>query len=604
MSNNPGVNGLDSNSEASDDYSDVNGIFDDTQSDNFPDSDGDVSFGGDVDYRDADATVAGGFDCNADFYTIIGSGTSTQLFRIDRTTDPFTFDPIGNPTTIAGGFPNNFNLNGLGYNPVDNFMYAVVVASDGNAADPTHFLPFDIVRIDGSGTITKGFSLTGVSGTIVTGTFLRDGTYVIGTSNTLTRIDLGSGTVLGTVTVGGGVNISDISVNPQDATPDRVYFVDENGTDIVRWANTVTGVLEGAVANPTGTNLNAGSQFFDSFGDLYFRSNDDQGVYNIDMDATSATYGVATFLTTAPSGGFHDGASCILNIAVEKSVSSATIAAGDVITYTYRIANPSNTAVVGLDLDDTMADARTFVSGSLTDDLGGTANAYGGTNSLTITGLTVPANGISSIGVDVQIPATGLLGDVFNQVTLSNLPTGGGTLNSDDPTTPILNDATILVVLLDTDGDLVADVNDLDDDNDGILDTVEVGQDPNVDGDGDGVPFYLDDNDADDTVFNDDGLVQPGFDFDGDGVANHLDLDSDNDGIPDNIEAQSTTGYIAPDGVVDADGVDTAYTGGLTPVNTDGAADGADYLDIDSDCLLYTSPSPRDKRQSRMPSSA
>ena len=29
-----------------------------------------------------------------------------------------------------------------------------------------------------------------------------------------------------------------------------------------------------------------------------------------------------------------------------------------------------------------------------------------------------------------------------------------------------------------------------------------------------------------------------------------------------------------------------------------------EFLDQDIDCLLYTSPSPRDKRQSRMPSSA
>ena len=28
------------------------------------------------------------------------------------------------------------------------------------------------------------------------------------------------------------------------------------------------------------------------------------------------------------------------------------------------------------------------------------------------------------------------------------------------------------------------------------------------------------------------------------------------------------------------------------------------FLDVNMDCLLYTSPSPRDKRQSRMPSSA
>ena len=84
----------------------------------------------------------------------------------------------------------------------------------------------------------------------------------------------------------------------------------------------------------------------------------------------------------------------------------------------------------------------------------------------------------------------------------------------------------------------------------------------------------------------------------GDGVAfgggNRLDIDSDDDGITDNVEAQATGTYIAPSGVdVDQDGLDDAYdadTGstdatasvGLTPVDTDG--DGfADYVDADSD---------------------
>ncbi len=71
-------------------------------------------------------------------------------------------------------------------------------------------------------------------------------------------------------------------------------------------------------------------------------------------------------------------------------------------------------------------------------------------------------------------------------------------------------------------------------------------------------------------------------DTDNDGIPDYYDLDSDGDGIPDNIEAQSTHSYISPNGIYDATGVDTAYTGGLTPQNTDGT-DNPDYLDLDSD---------------------
>ncbi len=113
---------------------------------------------------------------------------------------------------------------------------------------------------------------------------------------------------------------------------------------------------------------------------------------------------------------------------------------------------------------------------------------------------------------------------------------------------------TILDNDVDTDGDTVADQIDIDDDNDGILDTLE----------------------GDHTV-----------DTDGDGFFDSIDLDSDNDGIPDNVEAQPTQGYIPPSGSdSDVDGLDDAYEGsgeeGVTPEDTD--SDGTpDYLDDDSD---------------------
>lgn len=87
----------------------------------------------------------------------------------------------------------------------------------------------------------------------------------------------------------------------------------------------------------------------------------------------------------------------------------------------------------------------------------------------------------------------------------------------------------------------------------------------------------------------------PNIDFDGDGVHNDLDLDSDNDGIPDIIEAQTTIDYIPPSGIdIDLDGLDDAYDAdtssadrdlsiGLIAENTDGNSDGADYVDVDSD---------------------
>ncbi|WP_186439090.1 Calx-beta domain-containing protein [Dokdonia sp. Hel_I_63] len=145
----------------------------------------------------------------------------------------------------------------------------------------------------------------------------------------------------------------------------------------------------------------------------------------------------------------------------------------------------------------------------------------------------------------------------------------------------------------DTDGDGVINTLDIDDDNDGILDTVESGGiDPSADADGDGIPNYQDADFC--TLANG---VCANLDPDGDSVPNHLDLDADGDGIPDNNEAQSTLGYVPPttnaNGIpnVTTNGLPVAYnpTGdelGLIPVNTDAASANPglpDYLDTDSD---------------------
>jgi hypothetical protein len=127
---------------------------------------------------------------------------------------------------------------------------------------------------------------------------------------------------------------------------------------------------------------------------------------------------------------------------------------------------------------------------------------------------------------------------------------------------------------------------DLDSDNDGISDLIEAGL---ATSDADGMSNGAKGADGwDDLIDALPSLVLPNTD--GSGGANYIDIDADADGIPDNIEGQSTAGYQLPSGTdSDGDGLDDSYdatTGfgasGITPHNQDNT-DVPDYLDTDTD---------------------
>ncbi|MEW4923479.1 LamG-like jellyroll fold domain-containing protein [Algibacter sp. 2305UL17-15] len=143
----------------------------------------------------------------------------------------------------------------------------------------------------------------------------------------------------------------------------------------------------------------------------------------------------------------------------------------------------------------------------------------------------------------------------------------------------------IIFTLEDYDKDGYSDVDDLDDDNDGIKDTDESGGiDPSADADMDGTENY---KDADYCTLNAYGICA-NLDADTDGIPNHFDLDSDNDGITDvresggtdtdnNSRADGSVGY-----TVTTNGIPSSAGSGNTPGNTDGVGN-ADFLDIDAD---------------------
>ena len=150
------------------------------------------------------------------------------------------------------------------------------------------------------------------------------------------------------------------------------------------------------------------------------------------------------------------------------------------------------------------------------------------------------------------------------------------------------------VKLKDSDRDGIPDIDDIDDDNDGIPDLVEIGYDPLADADNDNIPNYLDTTPGSGmptfTDVNGDG-INDFYDTELDGLMDNVDLDTDNDGIADLVEAGGidTNGDGTIDNLTDTDGdgLMDAYdvtNGGVNIANLDTDGDGVpNYRDLDSD---------------------
>lgn len=149
---------------------------------------------------------------------------------------------------------------------------------------------------------------------------------------------------------------------------------------------------------------------------------------------------------------------------------------------------------------------------------------------------------------------------------------------------------------INTDGTGNPNYIDIDADDDGITDLVEsqgtyVAPSGN-DIDNDGLDDAYDNNTNNTNPEASVGIAP--INSDGTGNPNYIDIDADDDGIPDNIEGQTTANYNPPSGTdSDGDGLDDAYdnnlsspnpvlSAGIAPVNTD-SQDNVDYLDQDSD---------------------
>ncbi|MGB7247796.1 MAG: hypothetical protein WBC73_02575 [Phormidesmis sp.] len=427
---------------------------------------------------DSGPNVSGGpFFCDSTFYISIGpdDGSNQQLYDVDRSGEIYTFTPIGPPTNAGSIYPTTFDYNGLAYNPIDNYMYAYIYRSDASTGP---FSPRNILKIGNDGVAESlGIPVGPPLGfNYFAGTILSDQTYVVGAGNRFASIDLSTNppTVIHAEDTVAGLDINDIAVDPRvpvSILGSQVYAINESGNEadrlVVLDVTTFPPTIVREAPNPTGFNHNAGSQFVDAFGTLYYRSGTTSDIYEVDTDQNSPTYGVATKVTSAPPGFNHDGVSCLFVIAMKKRVLDTdnmpieNAPAGTVVRYTYEIASGNVNGLTDVTFEDDLRNVATgiplnstFIGDATVSNGSGSVVFSNDAQTLQINDLTLPPQSPATPNAEtVLITADVLLNedlspDVYaNQAFLTNLPFQyPPAVPSDDPRTIPNEDPTLLTV--------------------------------------------------------------------------------------------------------------------------------------------------------------
>ncbi|MFC2109232.1 choice-of-anchor L domain-containing protein [Bacteroidota bacterium] len=580
-----GTNGLDSNYESTDDYSTPNGTLNSPTV--LPDTDNDLLSGGDVDFRDNSVSVPFNYTTGDDAVTLaskisgpgititspvitLGNGTQVGTFTgaIQALNLQIDDGVILTTGTVTESFTTNNSTNSSTNHGTTTTDSDLAQIASGSMNDPVIF-EFDATLAPLATVLTIDYQFGSeeynewvcsayndvfayfVSGNGISGS--QNIALVPGSTETVAINHINDGSKTGTDCI----------------TTNGSYFIDNSTNSIsmeydgftTRMRASAKGLTPGETYHVKFALCDIADGTFDSAILIKlisgFPDSDDDGVAN-DADIDDDNDGILDTVEDAnsdndnnpltnPTDTDGDGIYNFLDLDSDGDGIPDNIEAQTTIGYT---APNSTYSLTGLDTAYTGTGGITPINTDSTDnpDYLDTDSDNEGANDTVEAGLSLSGI-VGENGLDNSIDTSDNYSDVNGTInSTSTLPDGDSDYNSGGDV-----DFRDAITSGDNDGDGVDDSTDLDDDNDGILDSVE-------------------------------GTV---LDTDSDGVLNYLDLDSDGDGIPDNIEAQTTNSYIAPNadssGVYTTNnGVNSAYLGGLTPINTDGT-DNPDYLDTDSD---------------------
>jgi uncharacterized repeat protein (TIGR01451 family) len=283
--------------------------------------------------------------------SFLSQSTPTQLYQSSYAAGSVSFSTLGPP--YSG------NYNALGYNPSNNYLYAVTWG--GNT----------LLQIDSTGAVTSLGTITGfpaAANTPTTGAF--DGTapganYWVapgGGSTAVYQINVASTppAVIKTLTLSQGWQ-------PADFSAFGGFMWGLNGTTVYR-LNLSTGAVS-TFPGPSGlTSGTYGAAWTFSNGNLGFSNNGTGDIYQIAVTNPSGTptFAVVSHYTGPVAASINDGAACVaqpVDLGITKT-GPAVVSPSGAITWTLTVTNngPGNSS--GFVVNDTVPSGVTNVASS------------------------------------------------------------------------------------------------------------------------------------------------------------------------------------------------------------------------------------------------
>lgn len=373
------------------------------------------------------------FTCKGQFILTLASNGDSRLalVEVDPMTNRVTFGILNNSLGIdinAIGYRNQENLI-YGIDPNRHFLYRVDAV--GNVENLGRLPLDDRLSYFAADITPDGRYLVLIGGSAGT-TFIRD--------EELVKVDLTlPGYPVERIRVSGaGSRIFDIAFNP---LTEELYGFDSNNERLVRIDFNTAEVI--ADFPSTGNVDNAGSLFFDAFGNLFAYGGPAFSAQNRFYSVNTQT-GAFEVLAGGPDAEGTDACSCPYTVEMKKIALEEWTYPCKEVNYQFIIANGSGLEQEEINFIDPLPPGMTFVE-VIENPFGGVVTSNVGDPFIAIERLTLP-RGIDTITARVYV------GDIpedryFNQARLTNLPVSlGQTVLSDEPRTLAEEDSTYMDV--------------------------------------------------------------------------------------------------------------------------------------------------------------